>query len=71
MLLPLTKEIKNKANLQYHLTPILLGKLKHMSMSTHTILARLQCKWYTHAQLAASTIKKHSLFGKQFGIHKS
>lgn len=39
---PLTKEVKNKANLQYHFMPILLGKLKLMSTSTHTILARLQ-----------------------------
>lgn len=67
---PLTKEVKNKANLQYHFMPILLGKLKLMSTSTHTILARLQWKQYTHTQLVAFTASKYSLFGKQRAVHK-
>lgn len=34
--LPLIKEMKNKANLQFHFMPILLAKLKHICTDTHT-----------------------------------
>lgn len=34
--LPLIKERKNKANLQFHFMPILLAKLKHIRTDTHT-----------------------------------